>query len=614
VYASHIVIYYTRRNIFYFHLNFLRLNTRRSFNMEVSSKRVLVCSALPYCSNVLHLGNIIGSALSADVYARYQRAQGREVLLIGGCDCYGAPAMVAAMKEKTTPEELCIKYKSIHADICKWFGISFDIFGDTMASTHHATAQETMRRLKSSSLLVTKTTRQYYSASVEMFLPDRFVAGVCPKCNYEDARGDQCDGCGAVLDPLDLVNPRCTVDGSIPVLRETTHYYLDVASRSDEVRRWYLGGLPEIKWSAVASCIATDLIVNNPPEPGDLRCITRDLSWGVPVPSDLLTELKPEGPKTMYVWFEAVLSYLSMVRHALGEPGVQKWWRDAATRVVQFHAKDNVYFHSFLLPLITMAANPDVRCVDEIQATSYLQYEGQKFSKSRGVGVFGDQCAVTGIHADLYRWYLCAIRPEGDDSNFDWKDFQSKINGDLVNNLFNLVSRVTSFVYHKQGGVVRKPTESAAHTAFLAAFAVHEQSYHRAMASCMFRAAQAHLLRAAAECNAYMQDQKPWQDAQSVTAGTVMHGLVNAVYRLAVMLDPFMPRINDEIYRQLNVVRGRTETLRDEGDSSVRIEFSRYVSPVIHEGHRLVVEPRPIVVKITDDEVKRFREQFGGKK
>lgn len=573
-----------------------------------AAKRELICSALPYCSNMLHLGNIVGSCLSADVYARYRRSLGVDVLFIGGCDCYGAPAMVAAGKEGTGPRELCVKYIEKHRKVCDWFGISFDIFGDTMTQAHSRIAQSTVRLLQSRNKLIVCSTDQYYSEASDMFLPDRFVAGTCPYCKYTDARGDQCDKCGKVLDATELISPKCTVDGTVPVLRDTAHLYLDMTDVAS-IKSWY-AAIDRKMWSPVALSIMDDIM--NRPHDG-MRCITRDLSWGVPLPDELtkllVTRQSTPSTKTLYVWFEAVLSYISMVEHQLGVDGVDKWW-NPTTRVTQFHAKDNVYFHAMLLPYITFACGV-TKVVDSIQATNYLLYEGEKFSKSRGVGVFGDQCPETGIDADVYRWYLCSIRPETDDSNFSWSDMQAKVNAELVNNIGNLVNRVLQFSASRHGGKLSHGDYTDNDTAFCDAVRRHVAQYHVYMNAAQFRGALSTISALSTDCNNYMQTSAPWKQPDSRTS---IYLLVNAVFELAYMLDPFMPRVNDAIYKMLNAVEWRREQLRNYGDRSVRQQWVRSGHyPQLSSGHTIGSDISPVFRKITDDEVIRFRQYFGGK-
>ncbi|KAJ7274339.1 Methionyl/Leucyl tRNA synthetase [Mycena haematopus] len=387
---------------------------------------ILITSALPYCNNVPHLGNIIGSTLSADVFSRYSRTRNRTTLYICGTDEYGTATETQALKEGITPRELCDKYYLVHKETYDWFDIGFDHFGRTSTPLHTEICQEIFSNLGKHNLLERQDKAQTYCEGCPKFLADRFVEGICPHCGYEDARGDQCDNCTRTLDAIELIKPRCLVDKThVVTTRTSAHMYYrlnEIQSRNiDWIKRSSKAG----KWSS-------NSVINNDGEIIDARLnaglhptpLTRDLKWGVPVPIEGDDEFGMRG-KVLYVWFDAPIGYPSITANYT--PEWKKWWFNPQdVKLYQFMGKDNVYFHTVYWPSVQLGDGRDWTMLHHVNSTEYLNYEGGKFSKSRGRGVFGPAAKETGIPASVWRYYLLSARPENADSMFSWAECVSR--------------------------------------------------------------------------------------------------------------------------------------------------------------------------------------------
>ncbi|KAF7506186.1 hypothetical protein GJ744_012166 [Endocarpon pusillum] len=399
-------------------------------------RNVLITSALPYVNNVPHLGNIVGSVLSADVFSRYNKARGRPTLYVCGTDEYGTATETKALEEKVTPEELCRKYNRIHADVYEWFGIAFDIFGRTPTRQHTEISQDVFTKLYRNGFLEEKWTEQPYCESHNRFLADRFIEGTCPTCGYEDARGDQCDKCGVLLDdPLDLIKPRCKVDGATPVRRRTKHTFLLLDKLQPRIEEFTKLSTEKGAWSRNGRIITESWLKKGLKDRG----ITRDLSWGVPVP------LPEYENKVLYVWFEACIGYPSITANYT--PEWKQWWHNPdEVKLYQFLGKDNVPFHSVIFPGCQMGSGDNWTMLHHLSATEYLNYENGKFSKSRGVGVFGNNAKDTGVPPDVWRYYLIKNRPETGDTQFEWQAFIDGNNSELLAKLGNFVNRIIKLV------------------------------------------------------------------------------------------------------------------------------------------------------------------------
>ncbi|MCP4296927.1 MAG: methionine--tRNA ligase, partial [Proteobacteria bacterium] len=384
-------------------------------------KKKLITSALPYVNNVPHLGNIIGCVLSADVYARICRLFEFETLYICATDEYGTATENKAREEGLTPKEICDKYHEIHHQVYKYFNISFDFFGRTSCPEHSQITQEIYQDLERSGFIEEKETEQTYCETDQMFLADRYVEGNCPHCDYEEARGDQCDQCGKLLQPTELKNPKCQVCGNTPSRKLTKHLYLKLPDLEPKLKNFHQQSTVQGKWSSNAISVVRSWI-----DKGLIsRPITRDLSWGVKVPK------KGYENKVFYVWFDAPIGYISSTMK-MKPSDWQTWWLSPeTTELYQFMAKDNILFHTVVFPASLLGTGKPWTLLHHINSTEYLNYENTKFSKSRGTGVFGTDVMNSDIPVDLWRFYLLFNRPEKSDSNFSWDQFLDDINNNF---------------------------------------------------------------------------------------------------------------------------------------------------------------------------------------
>lgn len=399
-------------------------------------RNILITSALPYVNNVPHLGNIVGSVLSGDVFARYCRLRGYQTLYIAGTDEYGTATETKAMEEKCTPQALCEKYYQLHKDTYDWFEIAFDKFGRTSTAEQTKICHEMFWDVYKNGYIFEEETQQLYCEKCARFLADRFVEGICPFCAYADARGDQCDKCGKLINAPDLKEPRCKTCTITPCLKGSKHLFLDLPKIEPQLKKWVEDSISnETNWSNTAKLI-TQAWLKEGLKP---RCITRDLKWGSPVPLEGFTD------KVFYVWFDAPIGYLSISANYTKE--WERWWKNPENvQLYQFMAKDNVPFHSIIFPSTLLASGKKWTMMKNLEAVEYLNYDNNKFSKSRGIGIFGPDVKDTNIDADIWRFYLMYIRPESQDTSFAWEDLQQKNNFELLNNLGNFVNRTLSFV------------------------------------------------------------------------------------------------------------------------------------------------------------------------
>jgi len=416
-----------------------RLTKGKEILPRADKKNILITSALPYVNNVPHLGNIIGCVLSADVYARFCRLRGYNTIYICGTDEYGTATETKALKENKTPQEICDYYHKIHKECYDWFDCDFDYFGRTSTEQQTKACQDIFLKLHKNNLLVENTLTQPHCDTCNRFLADRFVHGTCPHCQYNDARGDQCDGCDKLLEPTELINPKCELCNSTPVIKETKHLFLDLPTIAPELEKWVEESSVKGGWSN-NSIQTTKTWLKQGLKP---RCITRDLKWGVSVP------LAGYENKVFYVWFDAPIGYISITANYTS--GWEQWWKNQENvKLVQFMGKDNVPFHTVIFPSTLIGSQDNYTLLHHISTTEYLNYEaGLMFSKSRGTGVFADAARETRILPEVWRYYLLINRPEQSDTEFNWEDLATKINNELVANLGNLCNRSLKFIYDK---------------------------------------------------------------------------------------------------------------------------------------------------------------------
>ncbi|MFP4383652.1 MAG: methionine--tRNA ligase [Spirochaetia bacterium] len=501
-------------------------------------KKRLITSALPYVNNIPHLGNLI-QVLSADVFARFCRLRGYDTLYICGTDEYGTATETRAKEEGITPKELCDRYFKIHRDIYQWFNIAFDRFGRT--STEHQTeiVQHIFLKLYENGLINEKTIQQLYCESCGMFLADRYVRGTCPACSYPEARGDQCEDCGKLLDPTDLIEPRCGTCGNPPVIRETDHLYIDLPQVLPKLQEWMKNAAEAGFWANNAVKMTQSWIRDGLKE----RCITRDLEWGIPVPLEKYKE------KVFYVWFDAPIGYISITANHTDR--WEDWWRNPEeVELFQFIGKDNIPFHTVIFPSSLLGTGEKWTLLHHMSSSEYLNYEDGKFSKSKGIGVFGNDVMDTGIGPDVWRFYIFYNRPETSDAMFTWKDFQEKVNSELIGNLGNLVNRTLTFIHRYYGGKVPE-LDSGKNTfeELKDQAAVIRNEITELLEHSQLRGAFRKIFALSSLANKAFQDGEPWRVRKSdpAEAGNLLRTLTYLIRDLAVLIQPYIPGTSEKI-------------------------------------------------------------------
>ncbi|KAI0784527.1 methionyl-tRNA synthetase [Abortiporus biennis] len=522
-------------------------------------RNVLITSALPYCNNVPHLGNIIGSTLSADVFARNRRT-----LYVCGTDEYGTATETQALKENLTPRELCDKYNVFHVETYKWFHIGFDYFGRTSTPLHTEISQEIYLNLAKNGYLEKQTKEQTYCQDCGKFLADRFVEGTCPNCGADDARGDQCDACSRTLDAIDLINPRCLIDKSHKVItRESAHMYIKLDAIQPRTEEWIKKSWKEGKWSPNSVINADGEIVDARLKQGlHPSPVTRDLTWGVPVPATGSEDDAIMKGKVLYVWFEACIGYVSITANFT--PEWKKWWFDHKNvRLYQFMGKDNVYFHTIYFPSVQIADGRDWTTLNHLSTTEYLNYEGGKFSKRNNRGVFGPAAKETGIPASVWRYYLLSTRPETADSMFSWADCVAANNNILLNNFGNFVNRVLKFTSANYDSIVPDSGDAPGPLSpndetdaeFISDVNNLIKEYIDALEAVKIRLGLQIVMQLSARGNLYLQSSglnKTLMTENPKRCAQVIHRAINLIWILSAVVHPFMPETSDAILDQLN--------------------------------------------------------------
>jgi len=543
-------------------------------------ERRLITSALPYVNNIPHLGNLI-QVLSADVFARYCRLAGYETLYICGTDEYGTATETKALEEGISPRELCDRYHAIHRDIYAWFNISFDRFGRTSVPVHTEITQHIFTKLHENGYINERVLSQPYCEKDQRFLADRYVLGTCPHCRYPDARGDQCENCGKLLDPIELIDPRCSVCSTRPVIRETKHLFIDLPAILPKLRNWIESAAEKGFWARNAVQMTYAWMRDGLKERG----ITRDLKWGIPVPLDGYRD------KVFYVWFDAPIGYISIT--ADHTPEWKSWWyAPKEVKLFQFIGKDNIPFHTVIFPCSQLGTGEEWTTLYHMSSTEYLNYEGGKFSKSKGVGVFGTDAKDTGIPADVWRFYVYYNRPEKSDALFTWKDFQEKVNAELIGNLGNLVNRTLQFVSRFYGG--RLP-EGTPDEEFWRQVRTAESEIAGLLEKVELREAFHRIFALSSIGNKKFQDGEPWKGVKESpeTTASLIWNLTYLVRDLAILASPYVPATSARIaatlgsgaisWSDLGMLKGISEVqkpellfarLEDREIEELRVRFS----------------------------------------
>ena len=565
--------------------------------------RHLITSAIPYINGIKHLGNLVGSQLPADLYARYLRQRGHEVLFLCATDEHGTPAELAATKAGKPVAEYCAEMHDVQARIADGFGLSFDHFGRSSSPQNHALTQAMAGRLADMGLIREVTEDQVYSVTDGRFLPDRYIEGTCPNCGFESARGDQCDNCTKQLDPTDLINPRSTISGATDLeVRTTKHLYLRQSELKGALADWIDS---KKDWPILTTSIAKKWL--NDGDGLQDRGITRDLDWGIPVRKGDQDWPGMEG-KVFYVWFDAPIEYIACAQEwqdAGKGDDWERWWRTDKgaddVRYTQFMGKDNVPFHTLSFPATIMGTQEPWKLVDYIKSFNYLNYDGGQFSTSRGRGVFMDQ-ALEILPSDYWRWWLLSHAPETSDAEFTWEAFQQDVNKDLADVLGNFVSRITKFCRSKFGEAVPEGgNQGAPEAALTEALTQRIAAYQAHMDAIEVRKAAAELRAIWVLGNEYLQANAPWTTIKTdpdTAAMQVRLGL-NLIRIYAVLSAPFIPDASKAL-----VAAMQTDDTAWPGDIAQALN-------ALPAGHAFSV-PENLFRKITDDERSEWAERFAG--
>ncbi|WP_431945327.1 methionine--tRNA ligase [Actinacidiphila sp. bgisy167] len=568
--------------------------------------RHLITSALPYINGIKHLGNMVGSMLPADVYSRYLRQRGHEVLYICATDEHGTPAELAAQEAGLPVDEFCAQQHDAQKAVYDGFALSFDYFGRSSSPQNVEITQAIARELKQNGFIEERAIRQVYSLDDERFLPDRYIVGTCPHCGYDKARGDQCENCTRVLDPTDLIDARSAISGSSRLeVRETKHLFLLQSKLSHEVEAWVDEHGKD--WPTLASSIARKWLTEGLQD----RAITRDLDWGVPVPADTWPDLAAEG-KVFYVWFDAPIEYIGATKEwsdaaPEGESrDWRSWWYDVDTdvRYTEFMAKDNVPFHTVMFPATLLGTRDKWKKVDYVKAFNWLTYYGGKFSTSQRRGIFTD-AALEILPADYWRYFLIANAPESDDTSFTWEHFAASVNKDLADTLGNFVNRVLSFSRKRFGDEVPAGREAGeAERRLGEQMAELLAEYERHMEDLQFRKAAQALRALWSAGNSYLEEKAPWLEIKTDADGAALtlRTAMNLIHLYAVISEPFIPAT-------AAAMRGAF-ALADDTARWVGPEEARALAAV-PAGTAFTVPP-VLFAKITEEDLDSYRERFGG--
>jgi len=506
-------------------------------------KRTTVTSALPYANGPVHIGHLAGVYIPADIYVRYLRLKGEEVLFIGGSDEHGVPITIKAKKEGVTPQDIVDRYHGIIKKSFEDFGITFDIYSRTTSPTHKELASDIFKTIEAKGGFVEKTSEQYFDESAQQFLADRYITGKCPHCGNENAYGDQCEACGTSLSPTDLIDPKSAISGAVPVMRETKHWYLPLDQHEAWLRKWILEDHKEWKPNVYGQCKSWLDMGLQP------RAVSRDLDWGIPVPV-----AGAEG-KVLYVWFDAPIGYISNTKELLPDSW-EKWWKDPETRLLHFIGKDNIVFHCIVFPAMLKAEGSYI-LPDNVPANEFLNLEGDKISTSRNWAVWlHEYLEEFPGKQDVLRYVLTANAPETKDNDFTWKDFQARNNNELVAIFGNFINRalvLTQKYYDGKVPALGELTDYDKQT--LEEFVNVKAEVEKLLNNFRFRDAQKEAMTLARIGNKYLADTEPWKVAKTDMdrVATIMHLSLQIAANLAIAFEPFLPFTSKKLRDMLNL-------------------------------------------------------------
>ncbi len=511
------------------------------------SKRYTITAALPYTNGPIHIGHLAGVYVPADIYARYLRMRGKEVLFICGSDEHGVAISMKAKKEGITPKEVIDKYHNIIKNSFDAFGISFDYYGRTSSEVHHQTAQAFFKTMHDKDCFETQTTEQLYDAKEDQFLADRYVVGTCPKCGHTEAYGDQCEACGSSLNATDLIDPKSALSGETPSLKTTTHWYLPLNRYDDFLRNWILEDHKSDWKPNVLGQVKSWLDDGLKP-----RAVTRDLSWGIPVP------VSGGENKVLYVWFDAPIGYISATKEWAAQEGKdwKPYWQDKETELVHFIGKDNIVFHCVIFPAVLNAMG-DYILPENVPANEFLNLEGQKLSTSKNWAVWlHEYLEDFPEKQDVLRYVLTANAPETKDNDFTWSDFQTRNNSELVAIFGNFVNRVMVLMKKYYESIVPNPGAlTPEDSATLEALKASPDTISTLLEQYKFRAASQEMMQLARHGNKYLADEEPWKliKTNPERVATIMHTAIQVVAGLAILCEPFLPHTATKLRTMLNL-------------------------------------------------------------
>ena len=556
--------------------------------MAKEFKRYLVTSALPYANGPVHIGHLAGVYIPSDIYTRYLRLRGRDVISVCGSDEHGVPITIKARKEGVTPQQIVDRYHALIKKSFEGLGMSFDIYSRTSSKTHAETASAFFRKLYDEGKFIEKTSMQYYDEEAQTFLADRSIVGTCPKCGNDRAYGDQCEKCGSTLSPDELIDPHSAVSGSVPVKRETKHWYLPLDRYEEFLREWILDGHKEWKTNVYGQCKSW---LDGGLQP---RAVSRDLDWGIPVPVE-----GAEG-KVLYVWFDAPIGYISATKDIT--PDWERYWKSEDTKMVHFIGKDNIVFHCIVFPSM-LKAHGDYILPENVPANEFLNLEGDKISTSRNWAVWlHEYLEEFPGKEDVLRYVLCANAPETKDNDFTWKDFQARNNNELVAVLGNFVNRALVLTQKYYGGKVPACGELTDYDRqSIAEVAAVKASLEGNIENYRFREALKDAMNIARIGNKYLADTEPWKVVKTDPARveTILNIALQITANTAIAIEPFMPFSAEKILRMLAVGKFGWERLG--------------AMDLIPAGHA-IGEPALLFEKIEDDVIQRQLDKLAATK
>ncbi|MBD5379441.1 MAG: methionine--tRNA ligase [Bacteroides sp.] len=512
--------------------------------MEKKFKRTLVTTALPYANGPVHIGHLAGVYVPADIYTRFLRLNGRDVVMIGGSDEHGVPITIKARNEGVTPQDIVDRYHKIIKDSFEEFGVSFDVYSRTTSDIHHDTASEFFERLYKNGQFVEQTSEQLYDPVAKQFLADRYVRGECPHCHNLNAYGDQCEVCGTSLSPSELINPRSALSDAVPELRKTHHWYLPLDRWQKALEKWILEGHKEWKSNVYGQCKSWLDLGLQP------RAVSRDLDWGVPVPVE-----GAEG-KVLYVWFDAPIGYISNTKEILPDSW-EKYWKDPETRIINFIGKDNIVFHCIVFPAMLMAYGDNFQLPDNVPANEFLNLEGDKISTSRNWAIWlHEYLRDFPGKQDVLRYVLTANAPETKDNDFTWRDFQARNNNELVAILGNFVNRAIVLTHKYFEGVV--PARGELQEVDKNAIDEMKQTIERLtdnIENFHFREALKEAMNIARIGNKYLQDTEPWKLAKTdmERVATILNIAIEICANIDIAFEPFTPFMSKKLAGMLKL-------------------------------------------------------------